>query len=524
VGRGAFAGLVLGVAAALLALTVPTAAAREDHADVVRVSGGAVQGRLVDQVREFSGIPYAAPPVGALRWRPPRPAPSWSGVRDATRPGSRCPQPDSFAATPVPSSEDCLYLNVTTPRRPGDGRAVLVWIYGGGFTTGDGDYYRARRLATAGDLVVVTMNYRIGALGFLAHPALGHRGGLGNFGFLDQQAALRWVHDNIGAFGGDPGRVTIAGESAGAMSVCDHLAAPGSAGLFRAAIEQSGPCQGQAPQADAERASEQWAAQRGCADPATAAACLRALPVARMFPPPSYPPKASAFAGPIYDNGVLPTAPADAAIRGRVARVPVLIGSNHDEAGLLLASLTSGPLQNVLGVDAASTVPGAQLLLTDSLARRLPPVSGLGTAVSAAATAPITDEAMSCPVQRIRRGLATEAPVFGYEFADQHAPQLPGAGSPVPMGAAHAFEIPYLFDIAGATDKQDAAQRRLSAQMINYWTHFVNTGTVAVAGQPGWPRYTASGGSVLSLAPGRIRPISDFPAEHHCALYDRLPH
>jgi para-nitrobenzyl esterase len=520
--RRVFAGLLVGVVASVLAATVPTASAREDEPEVVRVAGGELRGTLSGQVREFSGIRYAAAPVGPLRWRPPEPAHSWSGVRDATEPGAKCPQADSFAASRVRSSEDCLFLNVTTPRRTRSDRAVLVWIHGGSFTSGDGALYRARRLAVAGDLVVVTINYRLGALGFLAHPALRHDDGLGNFGFMDQQEALRWVHHNIEAFGGDPDKVTIAGESAGGMAVCDHLAAPASAGLFRAAIEQSGPCAGQAPQSDAAPASVRWAAERGCADPATAASCLRRLPVARTSPAPSYPPKASAFAGPVYGNARLPHAPAEASIRGDVAKVPVLIGTNHDEAGLLLAAATTGPVQKLLGVDADKTLPGGEILLTDSLARRIPPVYDLGVAASTAATAPITDQIMSCPVQQMQRGLSRRVPVYAYEFTDRRAPQLEGAGSLVPLGASHAFELPYLFDLAGATEKLDDAQRRLSAQMINYWSQFVNTGNPGVNGQPAWPRYS-EGARVLSLVPDHTRLISNYSADHHCALYDRVP-
>ncbi|HZZ50438.1 MAG TPA: carboxylesterase family protein [Pseudonocardia sp.] len=521
VAAGLVVGVVVGVVAALGFTTVHTASAREDRPEVVRVEGGELRGVLAGAVREFSGIPYAAAPVGALRWRPPKSAPSWSGLRDATRPGAKCPQSDSFAASRVPTSEDCLYLNLTTPRRSGTDRAVLVWIHGGSFTVGDGDYYRARRLTSAGNLVVVTINYRLGALGFLAHPALGHDGGLGNFGLLDQQEALRWVRENIAAFGGDPHRVTIAGESAGAMSVCDHLASPASAGLFRAAIEESGPCQGQAPQSDAEQASIRWAAQRGCPDRPGVADCLRALPGARTSPAPTYPPKAASFAGPVYGNAVLPTAPVDAAARGAVARVPVLIGSNHDEGALLVGSLTTGTAGRILGPDAETTTVG-QLLLTDALARRLPPVYGLGAAASSAVTAPITDSVIACPTQRMQRALSWRAPVYAYVFNDRRAPQLPRAGSAIPVGAAHAFELPYLFDIDGATDRLDAAQRRLSDQMINYWAQFVNTGNVDVDNQPAWPRYS-EGARVLSLAPDKTRLIDNFSADHHCAVYDHLP-
>jgi carboxylesterase type B len=202
---------------------------------VVRTTAGLVRGVTATDYRFFAGIPYAAPPVGPLRWQPPAPVQPWSGLRDATRPGARCIQDiagdmDRNHAT----GEDCLTLNVWTPPSSKDAKPVLVWIHGGGFVNGSGEVYDARRLASRGDIVVVTLNYRLGALGFLAHPALGPAGQVGNYGLADQQAALRWVRDNIANFGGDPGKVTVAGESAGGMSVCDHLVAPGSAGLFRA--------------------------------------------------------------------------------------------------------------------------------------------------------------------------------------------------------------------------------------------------------------------------------------------------
>ena len=247
------------------------------NATLVQTASGAVRGAFADDHLLFAGIPYAAPPVGPLRWRAPQPPARWQGVRDASKFGARCTQdttndPDFGRSV----SEDCLTLNVWTPN-PSAGRAVpvMVWIHGGGFVNGSGDIYDSRWMVAQGDIIVVTLNYRLGALGFLAHPALGANDDVGNYGFADQQAALRWVRDNIANFGGDPNKVTIAGESAGAMSVCDDLVAPGSAGLFRAAILQSGPCGAEADRAAAEQVSLAYAAAAGCADPATAADCLR---------------------------------------------------------------------------------------------------------------------------------------------------------------------------------------------------------------------------------------------------------
>ena len=249
---------------------------------VVQTKSGSVRGQVAPDHRLFSGIPYAAPPVGPMRWQPPQPAAEWSGFLDATRPGPRCIQDVSNDVDRSETSEDCLTLNVWTPPPSGEARPVMVWIHGGSFINGSGDIYDAQWLASRGDMLVVTINYRLGALGFLAHPALGPAGDVGNYGLADQQAALRWVHDNISAFGGDPDKVTIAGESAGGMAVCDHLVAPASAGLFSAAIIQSGPCQAQYDLPAAERTSEKYAEDVGCGDHATAAACLRALPPERL--------------------------------------------------------------------------------------------------------------------------------------------------------------------------------------------------------------------------------------------------
>ena len=234
---------------------------------MARTGAGVVRGQVAPGYVLFQGIPYAAAPIGELRWQPPRPVPAWRGMRDASKPATRCVQdtardPDYGLAT----GEDCLSVNVWSPTGAA-GRPVMVWIHGGAFANGSADPYDARWLVTKGDIVVVTINYRLGALGFLAHPALGPPGDVGNYGLSDQQAALRWVRDNIAAFGGDPGKVTIAGQSAGGMSVCDHLVAPGSAGLFRAAIIASGPCSAQAQLATAERDSAAYAAGLGCSRP-----------------------------------------------------------------------------------------------------------------------------------------------------------------------------------------------------------------------------------------------------------------
>src|SRR4051794_13109795 len=252
---------------------------------VVRIDGGLIRGVGAAGAYSFKGLPYAAPPTGNLRWRAPQPAAAWSGVRDATQFGAGCPQePERNPFLPPGTiSEDCLNLNVYTPAlRDRSGRPVLVWIHGGGLVQDGGRNYDGTKLAATGT-VVVTINYRLGALGFLAHPALASRpgGAAGNYGLMDQQAALRWVHHNIAQFGGDPHNVTIAGQSAGGLSVLAQMVSPGARGLFQRAVVQSGTfALNQRPLAAAEAAGQTFATAVGCAD--QTAACLRSAPVSDL--------------------------------------------------------------------------------------------------------------------------------------------------------------------------------------------------------------------------------------------------
>src|SRR5512135_3393132 len=276
------------VAATLLALLLPAAAhaapaAPAGHGGglVVRTDRGLVQGKSAEGTDQWLGIPYAAPPTGARRWAAPQPAPRWPGVRQATSYGGRCAQPASGNGPRV-DNEDCLYLNVFTPRNAGHRRGglpVLVMIHGGGLTTGAGDQHDGSLIVNTDGIIVVSINYRLGPLGFLDVPGLGTSAqtASGNYGLLDQEAALRWVHRNIAAFGGNPGAVTIDGESAGGWSMCALMTSPPARGLFRAAIMQSGSCLTQT-RTTAQAASLAFAKTAGCPDAATAVACLRGLP------------------------------------------------------------------------------------------------------------------------------------------------------------------------------------------------------------------------------------------------------
>ncbi|HME80039.1 MAG TPA: carboxylesterase family protein [Mycobacterium sp.] len=497
-------------------------------AGVVRTSMGVVRGMAAADYRLFQGIPYAAPPVGALRWQPPRPAAKWSGMLDASKPGPQCMQdtgPDPHVGKAT--SENCLTLNVWTPPRGrgNDKRPVMVWIHGGGFVNGNGDMYHARWLAAKGHIVVVTINYRLGALGFLAHPSLGPPDSVGDYGLADQQAALRWVRDHIADFGGDPRKVTIAGESAGGMSVCDHLVAPGSAGLFRAAIIQSAPCQAQADLATGQRRSVDYAAAAGCRNPASTAACLRALPASKLDRPPWYVSigDSDALSGPVTGTTLLPDGPVAAFADGRAARVPVLIGVNHDEftlfAALRYLKMGRGVraaeyprlLADIFGADGAPVVA------------HYPP-DHYGGDASLAYSAAVTDGVFSCVADRLADSLSQGAPVYTYEFDDPHAPAPKTLrAAPFPVGASHSLELRYLFTVGG-TPRMDPEQRILSDQMISYWSHFVADGAPKAKGLPEWP---AKGGDPehnfwMSLRPGGAKVITNFEQAHQCEFWASL--
>jgi para-nitrobenzyl esterase len=520
------------VAVALLTLgcgrgdgaAMPTAAPPSDLA-LVQTATGQVRGLVTPDHRLFAGIPYAAPPVGALRWQPPMPASPWPGVRDATKFGPRCLQDlDGDLELGRHTDEDCLTVNVWTPPPSNEPRPVMVWIHGGAFINGSGGGYDSRWLADRGDIVVVTLNYRLGALGFLAHPALGPAGDVGNYGFEDQQAALRWVRDNIAGFGGDPDKVTIAGESAGGMSVCDHLVAPGSVGLFRAAIIQSAPCQAQLALPDAERISVDYARDAGCGDPATAARCLRALPTDELRKPVWYARIGDdTLSGPVTGTVVLPVDPMTAFGSDGAAKVPLMIGGNHDEFTLFVAlqylrlgkrfvaDEYPGLLSDTFGADAGAVAAHY-------------PLERYENSVALAYSAAVTDGAFACVADRMAEELSATNPVYAYEFNDPAPPTPdPLRTLPFPVGASHSLELRYLFDVGGAPPLSPA-QQALSDQMIDYWSQFVVTGAPDVEGQPAWPEVGDHPGSEnrLSLQPDGSRLSTGFDDSHQCKFWADL--
>ncbi|MCC8242706.1 carboxylesterase/lipase family protein [Saccharothrix luteola] len=494
-----------------------TPAAASDNA-VVRTSAGLVRGTTHANVHSYEGIPYAAPPVGDLRWHSPVPPVPWSGALDATRPGSRCPQA-SVGGRPASVSEDCLHLNVTAPRAARKA-PVLVWLHGGGLMNGAGGDYLPTRLVKRGGLVVVTVNYRLGNLGFLGFPGLANGGA---FGIEDQQAALRWVRQNIAEFGGDPNNVTLAGESAGAHSVCAQLASPGAAGLFQRAIAQSTAC---APSffagADLRPVLDvplfvphEWqqghgqsiAAQLGC----TTLECLRGKPVPDLL-------AAQAFPLPAFGNTVLPEDPAVAVPAGRFNHVPLLTGTTRDEgtffAPLLLPDL--GPDDYVAALTAHFGSHAA------AVAQRYPLEEHGGSAMQAVA-AIMTDLDWTWPQRAADRQFADKVPVYAYEFLDRTAPAIPEFPPGVEPLASHGSELRYLFDLRSDDVRLTAAQRRLGDRMTDYWARFATTGNPNLPGLPTWPRVDPADTTphVQGLDLGRIGPF-DRTGQHNLAFWDEL--
>ncbi|WP_236725140.1 carboxylesterase/lipase family protein [Amycolatopsis orientalis] len=494
------------------ALTTSVAEAGESL--VVRTDSGPVRGVSTGGYRSFQGIPFAAPPVGELRWTPPRRPEPWTAVRDASKPGPRCAQGPGLGSAPS-DNEDCLYLNVISPAKPTHKpRPVMVWVHGGGFTSGAGSDYDFKRLALGGDVVVVTVNYRLGVFGFFGHPELGRDSG--SFGLQDQQAALRWVQRNARAFGGDPRNVTLFGESAGGMSTCAQLTSPSAAGLFQRAIIQSGPCtltwpdggffpgvpagSPYTPRAEVEAMGAGAAAKLGCPD----VACLRRLSVKELVDLP--------LASPAFGTGLLPEHPATALEKGRFARVPVLTGVTRDEARLFVALYPGQPFTEEHYQELLRTGFGDKA----SLVAAEYPSAKHGSPAMAFADA-MTDRIWGCPQVGTERLLSARTRTFGYEFADRNAPALVPAPPGMRLGASHGSELAYLSELAGVPAELSPAQKVLAAQMIQYWTRFARTGDPNGAELPKW-RPTPK---TQSLAPGEIGPV-DLAAVHNCGFWAGL--
>jgi para-nitrobenzyl esterase len=521
--RLAVAGLTLGAlvsaAPAVSASTIGGQAFGGGGGLVARTASGAVRGLANGPADEFLGIPYAAPPVGALRWQPPQPAASWSGVRDATRFAPHCPQlPSPFGL--ASTSEDCLFLNVFTPSR---WRAharlpVMVWIHGGALVTGESNDYDPTALVADG-VIVVTINYRLGALGFLAHPALADaHGQSGDYGLMDQQAALRWVRRNIASFGGNPHNVTIFGESAGGLSTLSQVASPQARGLFEKAIVESGSYDlTQAPLASAEAAGEAFAAKAGCAS--QTAACLRSLPVSTILASQN-----AAGYTPNINIEVLPQSLGAAFATGDFNRVPIINGTNRDEWRLFVAlgELEGNPVTAANYQGMISSTLGVPAAAAAIIAAQYPLSAYPSPSVALGAVG--TDAIFACPALTIDQSVSRFVPTFAYEFSDANAPEnfLPPVS--FPYGAAHASELQYLMGLPTAAfpGTLSVQQQQLAKIMKRYWTNFAKRGFPSSFRTPFWPLFNSFTQTMQSLVPPAPQAETDFASTHNCAFWTAL--
>ncbi|HET6871003.1 MAG TPA: carboxylesterase family protein [Solirubrobacteraceae bacterium] len=509
------------------------------HAPIAVTRDGVVQGFSAGGVDKFLGIPYAAPPVGALRWRAPQPPAPWHGVRSATTLPPACPQLANSNG-PRSENEDCLYLSVYVPQ--GEGRGddwargharrlpVLFWIHGGGLTTGTGNQHDGTLMATTNHIIVVSINYRLGVFGFMALPSLSAEApdhASGDYGLLDQIDAMRWTRENIAAFGGDPRNVTIAGESAGAYSICSLLTSPSARGLFARAVMESGSCIS-TPLATAEQTGTQFATAAGCptTDPTTSvAACMRSKTAGELLDNPDYPGADS----PTWGGAELPADPNTAVAAGHFTRVPLLIGTNHDEGRTFSQGLAGLNEQQYDGLIQSQYGANASKVLAEYPFSAFPSPYTAAYAVGAVWTdSGFIGSIGGCAAQSQEQTFRKYTPVFAYQFDDRNAPGLNDNLPGYMWGAGHAMELAYMwpsFDNGIPLYPQlTPAQLELSNWMVRYWGAFARFGAPFVRGQTFWPPYQS--GKMMSLRQGNgSTAISDaeFSAEHNCSFWNSLP-
>ena len=491
--------------AALAAL--PPAVSAAPFPNEVKIESGALAGVASDGVLSFKGVPFAAPPVGPLRWRAPQPAPAWQGVRPAAEYGHDCmqlPFPSDAAPLGTKPDEDCLVLNVWRPAEPVPGAKlpVMVWIYGGGFVNGGSSpaVYDGSQFAKHG-IVFVSFNYRLGRFGFFAHPALTREnpdgGLLGNYAYMDQIAALKWIQRNISAFGGDPANVTVFGESAGGGSVHMLLTSPMAQGLFSKAVIESGGGRGGLLGSRTIQAAEPvgvaFAKANGIeGDGPAALAALRALPQEKLVDGLNMasmgPAAATYVGGPLMDGKIVVENPDEAYRAGRNAKVPVMIGANSMDIGFANAE-TMDDLLKPFGANRDKAKAAYDPKSTGD-------VRAVGARVAMDRT--MEEPARFTAAEFARQGLPSYEYRFSYVAASMRK-QWPGA--------PHATEIPYVFDTVAAkygkdlTPADEATARAANA----YWANFVKTGDPNGPGLPHWPRYDASTDGIMDFTPAGPR-------------------
>jgi para-nitrobenzyl esterase len=531
------------VAIALTTLLAPAVISGRNSpaapSNVVMTDAGALRGSIAGDTIAFKGIPYAAPPVGPLRWVAPQRIAPWDGVRDATEFGPVCPQPGSLPGTDTKwfGSEDCLTLNVWVPRRrtASERLPVLFFIHGGGNSRGSGsasvattipvlgpNVQNGERLAENARAIVVTINYRLGILGWLAHAALSTSsatGTSGNYGLQDQTAALRWLQRNITAFGGDARRVLAFGQSAGARDLCGLVASPTTKGLFTRAAFLSNSCENFPTLAAASRIGDEFARSVACGVTADVAACLRQLPLETLLlTSVRQAPKLQGFQlGPIVDGLVLTGQPLVVIRSGAHQRLPALVSSAANEVAFsLFPAYWPGAIETTADYDRAiETLAGPQLVED---IKRLYPVEAYATP-RAALTTLLSDVELICPARRTARALAGTAPVWRAVWT-----HTASSGPARAFGPAHVTDLPYWFDTIREMPGFQPTQSEVSLaqQMTRYLGSLAAKGRPDVAGAGGWPRYIDRADADLRLDDS-IVPGSAFRGRY-CDFWDtRLP-
>ncbi|TQJ23035.1 para-nitrobenzyl esterase [Micromonospora sp. A202] len=481
---------------------------------VVQSRNGLVRGVATNQFDQFLGLPYAAPPVRDLRFAPPAAPESWRGIRSADQQAPACVQ---FEPTGIREeqavSEDCLYLDVYRPSKVAKNAKlpVMLWFHGGGHTQGTGVIYGGGTMAAKTDTIIVSINYRLGALGFLAHPALSEvtEGGSGNYGRMDQLASMKWVRDNIANFGGDRNNVTIYGQSAGGQGVCDMLAMPAAKGLFHKAIVQSQQClASRNTLAVGEQRGVGFAESVGCTDAATVVNCLRAAWPGKLVAN-----QANYLGNSKVGGSLLPKSFADAFADGTWNKVPVMSGTTRSENRLTETALAGITAQGY--VDTIKREYGDKadrVLATYPLSKFKSPWDAI--------TQVHTDAGRACQTEQAARVISTKTPLYRYEFNDPTSPTLYGFRVPgEDVSNGHSGELAYLFDFTLGERPLTAQQKKLSDQMMRYWGAFAHNGNPNYRGAPSWPTYGGDENVMQLRTGGASRVINTFAAEHNCGLW-----
>lgn len=506
---------------------------------LVRTMSGPVCGMTSDGLTNYLDIPFAAPPVGTLRWQPPQPVRPWAATYQATQRGPGCVSPGSTPGTVAAgTSEDCLFLEVQEPAdtTPGENLPVMFEVHGGGFL---GEYRDddGTNLVNADHVIYVYAAYRLGILGSLADKALGPHSG--DYGLQDQQAALRWVKNNITRFGGNSHDVTLFGESAGGASVCDQIASPTAKGLFEQGISISGfynfdantiwwpaDCKSKLQtEAQAQKEGADFATRVGCGNAGDVAACLNAVPVATLVEDGGQfeDPTAGGSIGPIVNGTTLTMSAAQAFKTGHVNKVGLMIGVGGDEfnGGIY----TNSPGHTVV----ANTAAQYRQLVTQQFGSLAPTVMRLYPLRRFPSPAPfiayrsvMADAFSACPALTSDAQVSKYLPVYAYEDDDSDSPSSAAEPETQPLGAYHSAINRLVHDAPASLDPNQAA---LQSQVLAEWAGFARTGRPTVPNTPPWTTYTVPGQPVMSLMPAghsTLTPTSVLMTEHNCGFWDAV--